>query len=238
LNRLDGEIDSIDGCGYSGQRSGRLKHGDGRTTVTDRSAGPLEAPATRGTFLRGGAAAGLGLALGGTALLARPEAARSAPSQALDQRIFNFALLLEYLQAGFYSEAVNRGGLRGPVREFAEVVAGHERDHVRFLREALGPKARARPRFAFGDATRKEQKFVRAALLLENIGVGAYNGQAAKLTKPSLAAAAQIVSVEGRHAAWISDLTGRPPAPRAADPGLTAAEVTAALRSTGFIKTR
>jgi hypothetical protein len=180
----------------------------------------------------------VGLALGGTALLAaHPEAARSAPSQALDQKIFNFALLLEYLQAGFYSEAVNQGGLRGSVRDFAEVVAGHERDHVRFLREALGPKARARPKFAFGDATRKERKFVRAALLLENIGIGAYNGQAAKLTKPSLAAAAEIVSVEGRHAAWISDLTGRPPAPRAADPGLTAAEVTAALRSTGFIKT-
>jgi hypothetical protein len=203
-----------------------------------RLADPLEMPATRRTFLRRGTAAG-GLVIGGAALLAsRPDDALPAPSKALDERIFNFALLLEYLQAGFYAEAVKHGALRAPLDEFAEIVAAHERDHVRFLRKGLGRKARERPTFRFGDATRKQREFVRAAVLLENIGVAAYNGQAAKLTKPSLSAAAEIVSVEGRHAAWISVLADRDPAPRAADPGMTAAEVTAALRRTGFIKTR
>jgi hypothetical protein len=43
------------------------------------------------------------------------------------------------------------------------------------------------------------------------------------------------VSVEGRHAAWISVLAGVAPAPRAADSGLSAADVLARLRATGFL---
>jgi hypothetical protein len=66
----------------------------------------------------------------------------------------------------------------------------------------------------------------------------AYNGQAANLTKPALAAAAEIVSVEGRHAAWISDLAGEPPAPRAADVGVSSRDVVRTLQSTHFLKKR
>jgi rubrerythrin len=180
--------------------------------------------------------AGGTLAAGGAVLGWRATTAAPAPSRALDQKIFNFALLLEYLQAAFYTEAVDAGALRGEVREFAEIVGGHEREHVDFLERALGSRARKRPTFEFGSATHEQEKFVDTAVLLENTGVAAYNGQAANLTKKSLAAAAQIVSVEGRHAAWISDLAGRNPAPRAADPGATADEVAATLRGTGFIK--
>jgi hypothetical protein len=210
----------------------------GGTARPGLGANPFALPETRRDLLRRGASIG-GLALAGGAFLGwRPPAAAPAPSKALDEKIFQFALLLEYLQAGFYGAAVQHGALRGEVWEFAEVVAEHEREHVQYLRKALGSKARDRPVFDFGEATRSQQKFLDAAVLLENIGVAAYNGQAAKLTKPALSAAAQIVSVEGRHAAWISDIAGRPPAPRAADPGETADQVTAALRATGFIKTR
>jgi rubrerythrin len=171
-------------------------------------------------------------------LLSRPPAASAAaPSQAQDRQIFNFALLLEYLQAAFYGEAVKRGALKGDVRRFAEVVAGHERAHVAYLRKALGPHARPRPTFDFGEATGTEGAFLKAAVLLENTGVLAYNGQAANLTKPALAAAAEIVSVEGRHAAWISALAGVSPAPRAADVGAQSSEVVQELQSTGFLKT-
>jgi hypothetical protein len=213
---------------------GLVKQFCGETSSSGERA--FELRASRRDLLRRGAAAG-GFAVVGAALVSwRPEAATPAPSRALDEKIFNFALLLEYLQAGFYTEGVQHGALRGEVREFAEIVAEHEREHVEYLRGALGGKARKRPVFQFGDATRSQRKFLDTAVLLENLGVAAYNGQAAKLTKPSLAAAAEIVSVEGRHAAWISDIAGRPPAPRAADPGETAAQVTAALRATGFIK--
>ena len=41
------------------------------------------------------------------------------------------------------------------------------------------------------------------AIALEELGVAAYNGQATNLSKPALQAAASIVSVNARHAAWI-----------------------------------
>jgi rubrerythrin len=191
---------------------------------------------SRRRLLGSGALAGAA-AIGGFSLLGpSPAPAGAAPSEAQDQKIFNFALLLEYLQAAFYGEAVDRGRLKGDVREFAEIVSGHERAHVDFLRKALGARARERPAFSFGDATQDERKFLDAAVLLENTGVAAYNGQAANLTKKALAAAAEIVSVEGRHAAWVSDLAGKDPAPRAMDPGATATAVASTLRLTGFLK--
>jgi hypothetical protein len=81
---------------------------------------------------------------------------------------------------------------------------------------------------------RSRSAFLTTAVLLENTGVAAYNGQAANLTKKSLAAAAEIVSVEARHAAWASSLAGREPAPRAVDPGATAQAVARTIQRTGF----
>lgn len=205
----------------------------------DRAADPRrDANASRGDVIRRGVllAAGLGAA-GSLAALTRSAPANAAPSSAAqDREIFNFALLLEYLQAAFYTRAVEHGSLRGDIRDFAEVVSGHERAHVAYLRKALGDHARPRPTFDFGNATKNERAFVKAAILLENTGVAAYNGQAANLTKPALAAAAEIVSVEGRHAAWISDIAGESPAPRAADPGEPSADVVRKLESLGFLK--
>jgi rubrerythrin len=165
-------------------------------------------------------------------------AATAAPSPLQDRAIFNFALLLEYLQSEFYRQAVERGRLRGDVRRFAEVVAQHEAAHVAFLRKALGSHARPKPTFAFGEAVANERAFLDAAVTLENAGVLAYNGQAANLTKPALAAAAEIVSVEGRHAAWISALAGKAPAPRAADVGAPSADVLQTLRAAGLWRPR
>jgi Ferritin-like domain len=195
---------------------------------------------SRREALRRGSIAAAAVAAGaGIGLAMRPVSANAAvPSPAQDRAIFNFALLLEYLQAAFYSEATRQAGLTGEVRRFAEIVGKHERAHVAFLRKALGPHARPRPEFDFGNATRDERSFLKAAVLLENTGVLAYNGQAANLTKPALAAAAEIVSVEGRHAAWISDLAGEPPAPRAADVGVSSRDVVRTLQSTHFLKKR
>jgi hypothetical protein len=144
-------------------------------------------------------------------------------------------LLLEYLQAAFYADALARGNLRGELREFAEVVGEHEQAHVAFLKKALGPAARKEPAFRFDGATRDPQKFGATARVLEDAGVAAYNGQAANLTKPTLGAAVKIVSVEGRHAAWIRDIIGVEPAPRAADAGWSADRITGELKSLGFV---
>ena len=187
---------------------------------------------SRNSFLL--VAAGTGTALVSGLVFARGES-QATPSAEMDRRIFQFALLLEQLQAAFYTEAVRRGALRGELREFAETVGAHERAHVAFLHKALGTDAGSPPTFHFGDATRDERRFGAAASELENIGVAAYNGQAAKLTGQALTQAAEIVSVEGRHAAWINILVGDAPAPRAADPGLSSAAVMARLRATGFV---
>ena len=204
----------------------------------DRAADPHIASSSRSALVTRGAIAAAALAAGGgLGLFARTTPAEAAPpSAAQDRKIFNFALLLEYLQAAFYTAAVEHGHLAGEVRSFAEVVAGHERAHVAYLRKALGPHARPRPTFDFGDATKTERAFLKAAVLLENTGVLAYNGQAANLTKPALAAAAEIVSVEGRHAAWVSALAGEPPAPRAADVGVPSGAAVSKLESLGFLR--
>src|SRR5690242_13856122 len=118
----------------------------------DRAADPHTASSSRTAFVARGALVGGALAVGGgLGLLGRASPAEAAaPSPEQDRKIFNFALLLEYLQAAFYTQAVAHGRLTGEVRSFAEVVAGHERAHVGYLRKALGPHARPRPAFDFG----------------------------------------------------------------------------------------
>ncbi len=83
------------------------------------------------------------------------------------------------------------------------------------------------PRFVF-PAT-DQASFLKLAYVLENTGVGAYNGAGPALTTPAyLAAAGSIVQVEARHAAAIALLTGGLITPDGAfDKPLTKAEVLA-----------
>ena len=153
-----------------------------------------------------------------------------------DAEILNFALEMEELQAALYEQALLHAGLTGELAQYARVVGGHEREHVAFVRQTLGSRAEPAPAFDFGDAVTDPNRFAVAARVLEDLGVAALDGQAGNLTKPSLAAVATIVSVEARHAAWIRDLLGEPPAPTAANPSEGAARVMAAIRRTGYVK--
>jgi hypothetical protein len=184
-------------------------------------------------IVAGGALAAGGILAGGLA----PRGA-SAPSVAQDRKILNFALLLEYLESAFYEEALAKGKLTGDLLAYVSVVRRHERAHVSFLEKALGPHARKRPSFRFGTATSDPAKVVATAITLEELMVAAYNGQAANLTKPTLALAAKIVSVEARHAGWIRAIAGKDPAPNATDRPDTAAQVQAALTRTGFLRSK
>jgi hypothetical protein len=159
----------------------------------------------------------------------------SSPSPAQDQKILNFALELEYIEAGFYAEAFAKRKLRGDLLDYVSTVRHHERAHVAFLKGALGSSARKEPDLDFGDATSDPEAFTAAAIALEETMVAAYNGQATNLTKGTLAKAATIVSVEARHAGWIRAIAGRDPAPDATDTPKTAAEVQAAVKRTGFV---
>jgi rubrerythrin len=201
-----------------------------------RAAASADDATTRERFLQRAIVAGGVLAAGGVIVAGLPRLAASAQSPEQDVEIFNFALLLEYTQAAFYAETVERAELSGELFEFAKVVANHERAHVDYLLEALGSAAREEPVTDFGDATSDPDAFGAAAVTLEDIAVAAYNGQAANLTKGALQAAATIISVDARHAAWVRSIIGEPPAADAVDTPLTAEEAGARLEETGFLQ--
>ncbi len=186
-------------------------------------------PASAVGFSRGGlfvrSLAILG-ALGGSAVGASELAASSGtqPSAALDREILSFGLLIERLQAAFYAEALGHGRLTGEARQFAEVVGGQESAHVKYLADALGSSAPKSPTFHFGDAATDPARFIATAISLEQTGLAVYNGQAVNLTPHTLAAAARIVSVEARHAAWVRAIGNMLPAPVAIDVPITVAQ--------------
>jgi hypothetical protein len=162
---------------------------------------------TRAAFFRK-AAIGGGAALTGGAIMGMlPEFAMAKPSKKQDIAILNYALTLEYLEAAFYLEARDSGGLTGSQLEFAKLVYDHEATHVTALKKtikAFGGKAVKSPTFDF-QGTNKGDKFAPTAFVLENTGVRAYLGQATRLKSSALlAAAASIVTVEARHAAAIA----------------------------------
>ncbi len=203
--------------------------------VADADGPGMQGRRSRAEFVRRAVVPGAVLTAGGLLIAGLPRLAASAPSPAQDVRVLNLVLLLEYLEAAFYKEARARDALRGELRQFARVVGTHEQQHVAFLKKTLGKKARREPRFEFGEATTDPDRFLAAAVALEDTSVAAYNGQATNLTKGALAAAARIVSVEARHAAWIRAIAGKLPAADATDPPKTQAQVMAALKKTGFL---
>jgi rubrerythrin len=179
---------------------------------------------TRGTLVRRsvvGLGALAGGAVGATELIASPDPHGSA---ATDKAILTFALLIERLQAAFYAEALRTAALTGETLQFAQVVGKEERAHVKALEAVLGSAARTSPRFKFGDAVSDHARFLATAISLEDTGLGVYNGQAVNLTPKTLAAAARIVSVEARHAAWARALAGKLPAPVPVDVPVTVSE--------------
>ena len=208
--------------------------------------GAMQRGHTRADFFRRGAIAGGTLIAGGVAIGGLPGIALGKPSASQDVEILNFALLLEYLESEFYVQAVANNKLQPKVLEFARTVRDHELAHVKFLAKALGSKAIGKPTFDFGDTVKDNWKFLATATVLEDTGVTAYDGQGTRLTRNTLAAAATIVSVEARHAAWVRQIMygaagygNAPyeyPAPSALQPYKTKDQVTEAVTATGFIK--
>jgi hypothetical protein len=191
---------------------------------------------SRERFLRLGFAGAGTLTLGAVLAAGVPRLGRSGTAQARDVEVLNYALLLGELQVAFYRQALRRAKLTGELREFAEVVGGHKQEHVQVLRQALGGNARPIPRFAFGKAVSSPKQFAATAIAIEELGVAAYNGQAANISKPVLQAAASIVSVNARHAAWIRAIQDKKPASQPTDEAMSRREVLAAVDRTGFVR--
>ena len=205
---------------------------------------------TRAAFFRK-AAIGGGAVLGSGAIMGMlPELAAARPSKKQDVAILNYALTLEYLETAFYQEAAGSGALSGDALAFAQLVAAHEQTHVDAIKavlKSLRAKAVARPTFNFQGTNTDQAKFIPTALLLENTGVRAYHGQVPRIkSKAILTAAAQIATVEARHAAAVAVLVAQTPfadgidtsiTPLGAfDKGLSMKKILAAVGQTGFIE--
>jgi rubrerythrin len=187
---------------------------------------------TRAQLLRRSTTCG-GALVGGGVVWGLSQLTFAAPSAEQDARVFNLVLALEQLKAAFYDQALARAGLKGELREFARTVAEHEKSHVAFLKQALGGAAGPAPQPDFGDRLADADAFTAAAVSLEDLAVATYNGQAVNLTTASLKAAARVVSVEARHAAWIRSIVGEVPATQPTDAPATEAETRARLRDFG-----
>jgi hypothetical protein len=189
-------------------------------------------PATRRAFVRrslGGAAAGLTALLGASAA----EAATQTPN---DVALLRFDLVLEYLQAGLYTEAERLGNLSAKTLGWARVVGAHERAHARAIKALLGRKAVPSPSFDYGAVTSNERAFVMTAVAFEDLTAALLKWQAPRLDSRSLVAAvATLHSVETRHAAWIRHIIGLPPVTGAFDKPASQQRMAALIASTHFV---
>ena len=160
--------------------------------------------------------------------------AAAAPSKAQDAKILQLVLQLEFTTVAFYEQALKEASLTGELRTFATTALDHERAHLDAIKKALGAKAGQKPSFDFGGRTRSADAFIRTAIELEDVAVAGYNGQATNLTKGTLAAAAEIVSVEARHAAWVRAIAGEVAAPEPVDEPMAAPQVAQRLHAIGL----
>jgi hypothetical protein len=192
---------------------------------------------SRQSFLvRGAVTAGAVYGLGAVGPFVRQAIAQEGGG---DVEILNFALTLEYLEAAFYTQALNQTrGLSGDVKSLATEIRDNEREHVAALMstiEDLGGSPVKAPGVDFGKAFANQKSFLKLAQTFEDSGVSAYNGAAPAIESTDvLAAAGSIVQIEARHAAAIRLLNGQPICDGGFDKALDMQAVLAAVKP--FVK--
>jgi len=156
-----------------------------------------------------------------------------------DAAVLQFALVLEHLEADFYTrvvDAFDSSNITTAERAVLTEIRNHEVAHREFLKRVLGTEdaLTATPTFRgidFADRTAA----LTAAKELEDLGVAAYNGVVQYLvTAENVLAVSKIVSVEARHAATIRDLLSARSAefsPNPADEVFRPAKVAAMMQS-------
>jgi rubrerythrin len=132
-----------------------------------------------------------------------------------DVGILNYALTLEYLEAGFYAAVADSGMFKGDELALIKTIGGHEQEHVDALMatlKKLGETPAPEPKAEF--PLNSPEEILKTAATVENLGAAAYLGQAAAIENPDvLAAALSIHTVEARHASLLNILVGDEPTP-------------------------
>ncbi len=127
-----------------------------------------------------------------------------------DIAILNFAYALEQLEAAFYTKVMLNPytGMSAEEKMYLGDITKHEVLHREFFKTVLAGSALPTLTLDLSsiDFTSKTS-VIQAASAFEDLGVQAYNGAGQYLVTPAyLVIAGQIVSVEGRHAAYLRDL--------------------------------
>jgi rubrerythrin len=186
-------------------------------------------------IVRGALTAGAVYGLGAVGPFVREAIAQGGGG---DVDILNFALTLEYLEASFYNQGLDKAGLSGDAKALATEIRDNEVEHVAALTKtitSLGGKPVKAPRVDFGGAFANEKSFLKLAQTFEDTGVSTYNGAGPSIeSKEVLAAAGSIVQVEARHAAAIRLLNGNPITDGGFDKSLDAEAVLQAVQP--FVK--
>lgn len=186
---------------------------------------------SRRRFIRNSALATVAAALSANALSTRTAQAAATPFSlralaaavpAGDLEILNYALTLEHLEAKAYAVINSSGLLSGVVAEYFKTFGSHEATHVdtlvKTIRDLGGEPVKAQESYNF-PALKSQQEVLEYFQVVEELGAAAYLAQAPRLvTADLITAAVSIHNVEGQHAAVLSDLIGKPPAPAFATP--------------------
>jgi rubrerythrin len=132
----------------------------------------------------------------------------------MDLDILNYALTLEFLEAGFYQAVIDAGVIKDQMlAEVATTFGEHEQEHVDALTatiEQMGGTPAEEPQADFEPVIQGGPDEVLAtAARVENVGAAAYLNEAAQIqSEEVLAAALSIHTVEARHAAALNAAAG------------------------------
>ena len=157
--------------------------------------------------------------------------------------VLNYALTLEHLEAAYYQQGLEEFSdselmnaevlcqrneeLNAQVPERLRSIRNHEMAHVEQLSaviQKLGGTPVERAEYEFPYETPSE--FLQLAATFETTGVSAYDGAINLLSEDSLlTASATIATVEGRHSAFLNEITGKSPFPRAFDEAKSMEEI-------------
>jgi len=154
----------------------------------------------------------------------------ASTSTANDILILQYALTLENLEAQFYRYGLGNitqaqfatAGYNATTYSYLTMIRDHELAHVALLSSVIASLNTVPVpycQYNFAAAFASPAAFIATAAALENAGQTAYDGALNGITNSVYAqTAAQIATVEARHAAYLNTLIGASPFPTAFDP--------------------